>query len=93
MWAITCLIISLLLFSLSTLVNFFYIYLFLSHQFFNILYLFSSIFIYILIISFRLEKTIRLNFKDLKALDSFIIGDYDDWVNEVPDHWKLDGSL
>lgn len=82
-WPISCLIISLSLFSLSTLS----IFLYLST------YLFYSILIYILIISFRSEKTIRLNFEDLKSLDALIIDGYDDWVDAAPDHWKLDGFL
>jgi len=41
----------------------------------------------------RSEGLIKLNFEDLKLLDSLIVEGYDDWVKEAPDHWKLDCFL
>ena len=36
---------------------------------------------------------INLNFEDLQRLDTYIVQDYDDWVENAPDHWKVDGFL
>jgi hypothetical protein len=41
----------------------------------------------------RSERFIKLNFEDLKHLDSLIVKCYDKWVEEAPDGWKVDGFL
>lgn len=40
-----------------------------------------------------IEGDIRLNFKDVKALDTEIVADYQAWVAAAPPHWKADGFL
>jgi hypothetical protein len=41
----------------------------------------------------RLETIIRLNYEDLKELDSLIVKGYDKWVQDAPDNWKVDRFL
>jgi hypothetical protein len=41
----------------------------------------------------RHEQVIKLNFHNLKQLDSLLVGGYREWVENAPDHWKVDGFL
>jgi hypothetical protein len=36
---------------------------------------------------------IKLNFEELSELDSLVVAGYDDWVDNAPDRWKVDGFL
>lgn len=41
----------------------------------------------------RSEQIIKLNFRELKRLDTLIVEGYHDWVDSAPDQWKVDGFL
>lgn len=46
-----------------------------------------------ILLLYRSDQTIRLNFEDVKDLDTDMVDKYDDWVDCAPVHWKLDGFL
>ena len=41
----------------------------------------------------RNERSIRLNFENVKCLDSLVLEGYKDWVENAPDHWRIDGFI